>query len=376
MKIPFNDPSRMFSKHRKDLERIFAAAGESGKWVLGDENEKFSREFAAYCGASYCLPAASGTDALELALRAALGDFAPEDPPEVITAANAGGYTTAACRIIGAVPVYADIVRESGLIDLESLKSCLGPKVKAVVLTHLYGGAVDVPAVRDMLAREGYGHVSIIEDCAQAHGAKARGMRAGGLGDLSAFSFYPTKNLAAMGDAGAVLTSNQALFERAKALSQYGWKRKYETVVPGGRNSRMDELQAAVLRYFLPYLDEWNAKRKTIYTRYKKSAGAGLLPLDHAGGDYAAHLAVFRAREREKFMRFMEERGIGVSIHYPVLDSDQPGWAALPSRIDPLRGLAHSREAARTAVSLPCFPFLSAEELDYICSVLEDWNRT
>lgn len=373
--VPFNDTARIFKAYQAQiLERITKVA-ESGWWLLGDYTCQFSKAFAKYCGAQYCLPVANGTDALELSLRAVLSGFDVDEECEVVTVANAGGYATIACRLVGAVPVFADIDIRSQLMCPNSLANCLGPNVKAVILTHLYGGVIDVDKMRRVLHENGYGHVILIEDCAQAHGGKLAESRVGSLGDLATFSFYPTKNLGAMGDAGAVLTSNADFYRKLKVLHQYGWQSKYQMSVPYGRNSRMDEIQAAILESLLPSLDEFNNKRKNIYHQYRKAAGKKLCFLDHGGGDYVAHLAVVMSAERNEFVDFMKSKGIGISIHYPVLDCDQTAWRFMPMRIDERSQLKISRQSVEKVVSLPCFPMLQDSEIQRVCQALSEWER-
>ena len=375
--VPFNDTSRIFAAHAAPIEQALYAACASGRWLLGAETKKFAEAFAAYNGVKHCLPVANGTDALELALRSVLlaaEAEGKEGPHEIITVANAGGYTTTACRLVGAVPVYADIEPESQLISLPSLRVSLSPATRAVVLTHLYGGAIDVPAVRAMLAEAGHGHVVIIEDCAQAHGAKVGGKHVGAMGDLAAFSFYPTKNLGAFGDAGAIVTNHTERYEMLGRLHQYGWGRKYEIEVPYARNSRMDEVQAAILNILLPQLDGWNEARRRIYARYAE-AGAGQLQFLKTETDYVGHLAIVQTNERDAFLAFMKERNIAVDVHYPTLDAEQPAWKKLPQRIGCKKNLENSRAAVQRIATLPCFPTMREEEIAAVCTALSAWGQ-
>lgn len=371
--IPLNDTTRLYLEYKEALLGLFDEVGESGRWVFGENTLKFSSEFAQSCGVRYCVPVSNGTDALELSLRALLSGEDVPDESEIVTVANAGGYTTTACRLVGAVPVYADVTPGSLLMDVESLKRCLSPKVKAVIVTHLYGGCVDVFAVKKALAEGGCENAVVIEDCSHAHGARIRDRCAGAVGDLAVFSFYPTKNLGALGDAGAVLTSNEVLFDKLRTLSQYGWDKKYQIQIPYGRNSRMDEIQAGALRIFLPHLGQWNQKRKAIYEAYKKHASRKLVSLQHGLGDYVVHLAVFRTPERARFKRFMQERKISTEVYFPVLDCEQDGWRAMPMRMDPA-GLTHSIQAAAEVVSIPCFPQMTEGEVEQVCKALSDWD--
>ena len=324
MNVPFNDLSRIFSRFGDDLTDALLATFRSGQWINGPRGSAFADAFAAYIGVHHCLPVANGTDALELAMRAVL-HVRPQRGREVITVANAGGYAVTACRQIGLTPVFADIDEDSQLINAESVVAALSAETAIIVATHLYGGVVDVLALRNAVDAAGYGGIPIIEDCAQAQGAHLAGRHAGAMGDIAAFSFYPTKNLGALGDAGAVTTSDPDLYETLRQLHQYGWSEKYRVAIAGGRNSRMDEAQASVLTALLPHLDEMNRDRVAILTAYREAGGERLRFLEYRTGT-VAHLAVGLCPERQTFRRFMEDRGVATAIHYPILDCDQPGW--------------------------------------------------
>jgi dTDP-4-amino-4,6-dideoxygalactose transaminase len=236
--------------------------------------------------------------------------------------------------------------------------------VRAVVVTHLYGLVADIEDIVGLCRPHG---VAVVEDCAQAAGARRGNRRAGALADAATFSFYPTKNLAALGDGGAVTTDRDDVAERVRLLRQYGWSPKYEVTVADGRNSRLDEVQAAVLRTRLRQLDEWNERRREIARRY---AGA-LAPetgrlVAREGGDYVAHLAVVLAEEREDLRARLDTAGIGTDIHYPVADHHQPAW-----RGDyPDLSLPVTERAVASVLSVPCFPELTDEEVDRVCEVL------
>jgi len=375
MKIPFNDTSRIIKKYDSDLLSRVEKIIKSGWWLLGDQTQTFSKAFASYCGTQFCVPVANGTDALEIALRAVLGKFVRTET-EVITVANAGGYSTTACRLVGVKPVYVDVKPENLLIDLESLLHNIGPKVKAIIITHLYGGAVDIPLLREMLNKNGYSNIPIIEDCAQAHGAKIEGMSVGSFGDVATFSFYPTKNLGALGDAGAIVTSTLELYNKVKMLQQYGWSKKYNVEIPNGRNSRIDEVQAGVLNYLLPFLDENNQIRKKIYEKYSNSIySEKIAPLIYKNDQCVFHLAVFLVKRRHEFIEFMANKGISLDVHYPILDSEQSGWKNLSMRVDKYNDLKVSKQIVNNIVSIPCFPELKSEEIEYICAALKEWQE-
>ncbi len=369
--IPMNDLKRLFGLHQEAVETAALEAMRSGWWLNGPRGKAFSEEFRAYLGVAECLLVANGTDALEITLRALLGEREPTGL-EVVTAANAGGYTTTACRQIGLTPVYADIEMASQVLNLESAVAALSPKTLAVVATHLYGNVVDVVALRAAMDKAGYAGVPIVEDCAQAHGARLGDRLTGTMGDIATFSFYPTKNLGAFGDGGAIVTNDAKLAGTVRALQQYGWRAKYDIALSGARNSRMDEMQAAILSALLPHLDNHNAERNAIMARFTAAAGKKVRFLERSAGS-VVHLAVALSDEREAFRAFLTEHGIASEVHYPILDSDQHGWRDLPQRVGP-HGLADSQASVERIVTLPCFPGMSEAEIDRVCAALVDWE--
>jgi dTDP-3-amino-2,3,6-trideoxy-4-keto-D-glucose/dTDP-3-amino-3,4,6-trideoxy-alpha-D-glucose/dTDP-2,6-dideoxy-D-kanosamine transaminase len=368
--IPLQDTGRIYAKYANDLESAAIEVMTSGWWLNGAHNAAFAREFADYLGATICVPVANGTDALQIALRALIyaREIAGE---EIITVANAGGYASTAIRQIGMTPVYVDIDIQTQLVDIKSLLSALGPRTAIVILTHLYGGAVDVSSIRDRMNESGYRHVPILEDCAQAHGAAAKGRRVGSIGDIGTFSFYPTKNLGTMGDGGAIVTSDKAIGEAARCLHQYGWSEKYRIVLSGGQNSRMDEIQAAILSVLLPHLDDMNKRRREILAAYFESSTSAAVPVLPA--DTVAHLAVFLADNRDAFRKHCLDHAIRTEVHYPILDCDQPGWSTLAKRIAPM-GLRQSQESVKKIVTLPCFPLMTDHEVERVCGVLRSYK--
>ena len=368
--IPLQNTGRVYAEYANELKSAAIEVMTSGWWLNGAHNAKFSREFADFIGTTTCVPVANGTDALEIALRA-LVHVRKIEGDEVVTVANAGGYTSTAVRQIGLTPVYVDIDPQTQLVYTESLLSALSDRTAVVVLTHLYGGAVDVSAIRNRMDSSGFGHVPILEDCAQAHGAAVNGRRVGSIGDIGTFSFYPTKNLGAMGDGGAIVTSDEAIGDAVRQLHQYGWAQKYRIALPGGRNSRMDEIQAATLSVLLPRLDASNNRRREILTAYSDIVTSAIVPVRAA--DTVAHLAVFLVDDRDAFRKHCLEHAILTDVHYPILDCDQPGWLTLPMRIAPL-GLRQSQESVQKIVTLPCFPLMTDDEVARICDVLRRYK--
>jgi dTDP-4-amino-4,6-dideoxygalactose transaminase len=293
----------------------------------------------------------------------------------VITVANAGGYTTSACRIVAGIPVYVDVRDDSLTLDVEATIQAVTTETVVVVATHLFGNVVDVVALRSRLESINRGDVVIIEDASQAHGASLRGASVGSLGDIGVFSFYPTKNLGALGDAGAIVTSDPELFGRLTALHQYGWVGRYQSELPFGRNSRMDEIQAAVLTVKLPHLGSWNAERRSIVETYIASVSGSseiVFATDAVAGG-VAHLAVARSPQREGLRSHLADLGIGTDVHYPTLDFNQPSQRGLPARRLDLRV---SEVAVDEIVSLPCFPGMTDPEVQRVVAALGSFAET
>ena len=359
-----NDLGRHVGPLRAELEEAVREVIASGWFVLGRQVTAFEDAFAAYCGTEFCVSVANGTDALELALKA-LGISSGE---RVATVANAGMYSTTAILAAGARPVYADIDPQTLLIDPKSLCAVLAQqRPAALIVTHLYGRMVDMPMIVEMTRAH---DVLVIEDCAQAHGALLAGRRSGAWGDLGCFSFYPTKNLGALGDGGAVVTASVALAERLRGLRQYGWVSKYRADLPGGRNSRLDELQAALLARMLPYLDGWNARRRAIAVAYSAGIVHPRVRSSASGGeDYVAHLYVVRCDEREALRTFLAEAGIPSEVHYPLPDYRQLSLAGVVDSVE----LGATDLACSEVLTLPCFPEMTDEEVAAIIERVNAW---
>jgi dTDP-3-amino-2,3,6-trideoxy-4-keto-D-glucose/dTDP-3-amino-3,4,6-trideoxy-alpha-D-glucose/dTDP-2,6-dideoxy-D-kanosamine transaminase len=358
--IPFNDLRRAASADSAVAEAV-ARVVHSGRYLLGRETAAFERELADYLGVDHVVGVASGTDALELAF-VALGG-APGQ--EAITAANAGGYGTLAARRCGMHVGFADVDDDDLLVTPHTIEEALTSRTTIVVVTHLYGKMADISAICDMCHSRG---ILVIEDCAQATGARANSRYAGSVGDAAAFSFYPTKNLGAMGDGGAVVTSDKDTALLAHRLRQYGWGDvKYRVEEHGGRNSRLDEIQAAVLRARLPILEERNQRRREIVGRYSEALACTPVRMAQTGDeDYVAHLAVVRSERRTALAEGLHARDIGTSIHYPLPDHRQMLIGA------PQVSLPVTEAASEEVLSLPCFPELEHEEVDTICAALTE----
>ena len=328
-----------------------------GQYILGQELESFEAEFASYCGVDYCVGVGNGTDALELALRAL--DVRQGD--RVASVANAGMYSTTAIKAVGALPLYVDVDPATMNMDPHALAAAVSENVRAIIVTHLYGQMAEIPELMRIASAVG---VPLVEDCAQAHGAHLSGKRAGAWGSLGCFSFYPTKNLGALGDAGGVTTRDPELAERLRMLRQYGWESKYRSVLAGGRNSRLDEIQAAVLRAKLPYLEGWNEQRRDIAKAYAEGlAGLDLSGPSQFGADYVVHLYVVRTPHRDQLAEELAARGVRTEIHYPTPDHLQESVCGM-SGDNP--DLPVTEQLSREILTLPCFPEMTKAEVEQV----------
>lgn len=328
---------------------------DSNWFILGNEVKLFEDEFAAYVGTKHCISVANGSDALEIALRS----LNVKRGDKVAVVANAGFYGSTACHSIGAVPLFVDITEASLTMCPLKLKGAVAEKPAAIIVTHLYGQMADIESLIQIAKDAG---IPLIEDCAQAHGAKLNGKMAGAFGDVSCFSFYPTKNLGALGDGGAVLTSNPAIAKKVQQLRQYGWSQKYCVSEAGGRNSRLDEMQAAILRVKLPQLDRWNSDRRQIAKIYNDAfSNLDVHVPKSTGSDFVAHLYVVRIADRAGFMTYLKNLHIATDIHYPIPDHQQPAYA-----VDKSLQLTVTENACNSVVSLPCYPGLTSDEVSRV----------
>ncbi len=352
-----SNPHAQYLAHKDEIDAALQRVLDSGWYILGAEVRQFEAEFAAYLGVSHALGVGSGTEALHLAL-AACG-VGPGD--EVITVAHTAVATVSAIELCGAVPVLVDIAPDTFTLHPAQLARALSPKTKAIVPVHLYGQPADLAPILDLAQQHG---LRVIEDCAQAHGAMYRGKRVGAWGDIAAFSFYPTKNLGALGDGGAVATNDAGLAERVRLLREYGWAERYVSHIAGW-NSRLDELQAAVLRVKLRHLDADNAARAHWAARYASGlGGVGLgLPGARTEGEHVYHLYVIRSARRDELQSFLKTRGVGALVHYPVPVHRQPAYQ---NRLLGCEALPETERAAREVLSLPMYPELTDAEITMV----------
>ncbi len=362
-RVPLNDLVRQNRLIHEELVGSARRVIERGWYVLGSEGADFEKAFAVCCGVPHAVGVANGTDGIELALRA----VGVGEGDRVATVANAGFYASTAIHAIGARPLYVDVVAKTHSMNVDSLQRELTQNpVRAVIATHLYGRLADAEAIAGICKPLG---IPVIEDCAQAHGASRNGKLAGSFTTAGCFSFYPTKNLGALGDGGMVTTSDAALAERLRELRQYGWDKKYQVSRTGGRNSRLDELQAALLLAKLPHLDRWNDDRRAIARRYSNEIRHPRIecPQDF-GADNVAHLFVVRCEDRDGLGRHLESRGVSSDIHYPIPDHRQPAYSASHAGELPV-----TERLAKEILTIPCFPELEEAEISQVIDAVNSW---
>jgi dTDP-4-amino-4,6-dideoxygalactose transaminase len=363
--IPFGDLARSTAALRNELDAAIGRVLDRGWYVLGEEGASFEAEFAGLLASRHAVGVASGTDAIELALRALR--IGPGD--EVVTQANTCVPTVAGIERAGATPVLCDAEPQAGLMDPESFAGAISSRTRAVVPVHLYGQCSDVDAIASVAAGAG---IEVIEDCAQAHGAELRGRRAGTIGRLGCFSFYPTKNLGALGDGGVVVTDDDELATRLRLLREYGQTEHYVHVTTGV-NSRLDELQAAVLRTKLPHLDEWNARRREIARRYSDALeGTSIRALAELPGRFHAyHLYIVEANDRPRLEAHLDRRGVRTAIHYP-----RPihGYRPYSSLGDARVPLTVSENLCEHVLSIPLYPELRDDEVEAVAAALGEFK--
>lgn len=367
------NPGAAYRQHKQAIDAAVGRVLDSGWYILGPEVSAFESEFAAAMGSEFAVAVASGTDALELALRACC--IGPGD--RVATVAHTAVATVAAIVRSGALPVFVDIDPQTYTMDPAHLQQVIDSQptggIKAVVPVHLYGLPADMPAICEVAQCF---DLVVIEDCAQAHGAAVADRKVGTLGDFGCFSFYPTKNLAAFGDAGALLCHRESQYDQLRSLRQYGWVRRSISENPRAVNSRLDEIQAAILRVKLPYLEMENQQRQSLaerYTRLLQNSESIRCPQWVAGRQHVFHQYVIRVHERERLMHELQRQGIATAIHYPLPVHRQPAYCA--ADYTPL-DLPVTERVCGQILSLPMYPQLTLAAVETtataLCSLVEN----
>lgn len=363
--VPFASPGANYLSRKPEIEAAIARVLSSGYYILGEEVADFEKEFASYCGADYAVGVGSGTEAIHLALRA--GGIGRGDL--VATVSNTAVATVAAIELAGATPLLLDVDDQTYTLDVDCLASAIdqfGSRLKAVIPVHLYGHPARMDAIMDIAKRAG---LFVVEDCAQSHGATWKGKMTGTWGHCGAFSFYPTKNLGAIGDGGAVVCKDEKLAHRMRLLRQYGWEKRYVSEIPG-MNTRLDEIQAAILRVKLPYLDADNGHRREIAATYTKRLAdiPGLiLPTAAADCRHVYHQFTIRSETRNSLLDLLRGNGIGAAILYPIPIHQQPAYRnrllVAPG------GLPRTEHHAREILCLPIHPELGSKQVDQVVTV-------
>lgn len=364
MRVPFLDLKAGYLELKDELDAAYRRVMESGWYILGEEVEAFEEEFARFCGTKHCIGVGNGLEALHLILRA----YEIGEGDEVIVPANTYIATWLAVSYAGAEPVPVEPDSRTYNIAPENIEAAITGRTKAIMPVHLYGQPAQMNRINEIARKHG---LKVIEDAAQAQGAKFEGKRAGNLGDAAGFSFYPGKNFGAYGDAGAVTTDDDDLAERVKILRNYGSKIKYYNEVKG-YNSRLDPLQAAFLRVKLKHLDGWNARRAEYAERYKKELSwleEIVLPDTIEDSEAVWHLFVIRHKQREKLIEYLKSRGVDTMIHYPVPAFNSDAYKEMSSAEFPL-----TESIAKTVLSLPIGPHLTAEQQEHVIDALSNAN--
>lgn len=364
MNIPYLDLKRIHEPLKEEFDQAYQDIMSNQWFIQGKYCRQFEEAFAEYCGAGYCIGVGNGLDAIRIILQA----MGIGEGDEVIVPANTFIATVLAITYVGAKPVFVDADEETYNIDFSKIESRITDKTKAVIVVHLYGRAADVTKLAGLKQKYGF---KVVEDAAQGHGAMLGNKRAGALSDAAAFSFYPGKNLGALGDGGAVVTSDSALADKVRAIANYGSKEKYVHLYKGC-NSRLDEFQAAFLQVKLPHLEEWNEERRRIAGRYKEEIKNKKLTLPEWDGekDHVFHIYPILCEDRESLIAYLKEKGIATNVHYPTPIYEQGAYRELEGQREqyPVTNRICAQE-----VSIPLYPGLTKEEQDYIIESLNEY---
>jgi dTDP-4-amino-4,6-dideoxygalactose transaminase len=367
MKIPFADFASPYAELKTELDAAYAKFTQSGWYVLGDEVRQFEEEYAAYCGSKHCIGVGNALDGMFLVLRA--WGVGPGD--EVIVPSNTYIATWLAVTMVGAIPVPVEPSLITHNIDVERIEAAITTRTKVILPVHLYGFAVDMKPIRELARKY---DLKILEDAAQAHGAADGLKKVGALGDAASHSFYPTKNLGALGDGGAITTDDDELAKLLRKLRNYGSEKRYFNEI-AGVNSRLDELQAAFLRVKLRRLDEWNRRRQSLAKHYQESL-SGLspdliIPSGKVVGDHVWHLFVIQTPERDAFQAKLQEHGVSTLIHYPVPPHRSGAYSELTKQMNWINAFPIADQLASNVLSIPMSPHLSEPQANAVINAIK-----
>ena len=364
--IPVSDPHANYVSHKEAIDAAVLEVMNSGWYILGSATKTFEKNFAQFIGVDHCIGVNSGTDAIVLVLRAL--EIGPGD--EVITVSHTAVATVAAIELVGATPVFCDIDPKTHCIDANLVEALINDQTKAILAVHLYGHPADALKLKSIAEKHG---IKLIEDCAQAHGAIINGKMVGCFGDAACFSFYPTKNLGAIGDGGAVVTNNNALADKLRWLREYGWKERYISHFQG-MNTRLDEIQAAILNAKLPHLESETQKRIAIAQHYNQALADlnVVTPITKPGYQHVFHLYVIETDQRDALQAHLKTFGIGSAIHYPQAVHQQPAYL---SRIRGWELLQNTEALMPRILSLPMYPELEIAQQQRVVEAILTFFR-
>lgn len=365
MQIPYLDLKRIHQKIQGELDEAYRQVIERQWFIGGKADEQFEQEFASYCGAKECVGTGNGLDAIRLILLA----YGIGKGDEVIVPANTFIATVLAITYVGATPVFVDADENTYTINPQKVEEKITDRTKAIIVVHLYGRAVEIEPFRELADKYS---LKLIEDAAQAHGAAVNGKRTGSMGDAAAFSFYPGKNLGALGDAGAVVTNDKEVADRVRAFGNYGSYEKYNHVYKGC-NSRLDELQAAFLSVKLKYLDKWNEERRRIAEAYEKEIYNVKVVLPKMPKDikeHVFHIYPVLVEERTEFIKYLQEQGIATNVHYPIPITEQKAYGEFRGQIE---DYPVTKKICEQEVSLPLYPGMTEEEIEWVISCVNQF---
>ncbi|MFA4855711.1 MAG: DegT/DnrJ/EryC1/StrS family aminotransferase [archaeon] len=360
--IPFIDLKRQYSAIKPEIDSAIGRVIESGRFVLGEQVNGFEKEFASYCGTKFSVGVANGTEALQIALLAA--GIKPGD--EVISVANTASATITAIKAAKARPVLVDVQEDCFTMNPGLIEQAISKKTRAIIPVHLFGQCCDMKPVLEIAEKR---DLMVIEDACQAHGALYRGKKAGSIAEIGCFSFYPTKNLGCYGDGGAITTSNAEIAEKIRLLRNYGWRENYNSEI-NGINSRLDEMQAAILRAKLRHLDNWNARRKEIAKRYCGELKTVQVPAEKSYASHVYHLYVVKSGKRNLLGSFLKGKGIASLVHYPV-----PIYLQQAFKDAVIAGkLKATEKLSKEILSIPIFPELEDSEVEEVIEAINSFR--
>ena len=366
MNIPFVSFEAMHNEIKDEVLAKFKEVYEKNWFIGGSELEQFEAEFAQYCGTKYCVGCGNGLDALFLTLKA----YGVGEGDEVIVPSNTYIATALAVSYVGATPVFVEPTLDYFNIDVDRIEEKITDKTKAIMAVHLYGQPASMTKINELAKKH---NLIVIEDSAQAHGATYKGVRTGGLGNAAGFSFYPGKNLGALGDAGAMVTNDKEVADRVRALGNYGSDYKYHHIYKGN-NSRLDEVQAAMLRIKLRHLDRWNEERARIASRYLAEIDNPEVVLPKLAEDctHVYHIFAIRTEARESLEKYLNDNGIGTNKHYPIPMHLQEAYADLNVAEG---ALPIAEEISSTQLSIPMYYGMTDDEISYVIEKINNWKR-